>query len=333
MTRAVGRITFAPCAPAARGFSGELYTDAPPAFPEIQFEGGRMNHHADPKSLSVHPAAHAVPDLPPRQYAALKSSIERLGIRHPLLADAEGRVIDGRNRLKIALEIGLEIVPVVTVDGTDAATLACESAVARRNLTDSGRVLVLYMAHPALAGGGVREASRANLKKGASPPNVNNSQSGESKKFATFATLAERYGVAREYFSTLAEMEAKCAGNSSLWQWVQNQILREEYSIPRVNAGLGSKASPHTKKRSDPRYESLVRPAAVTLGNAFAKWGSFSSADAGEALRSLIEPWKRMPDAVRALTKETILEHWPEHEKAELSALLKRAGAKSGRHS
>jgi len=290
-----------------------------------------MNHHVDPKTLTVHPAAHAVPDLILRQYAALKASIERRGIRQPLLADAENRVIDGRHRLKIALEIGLEAVPVVVVADDDAAMLACDAAVARRNLTASGRVLVLYMAHPMLARGGVRNGSLANLKKGARPPNVNKSQSGESKEFATFATLADRYGVPREYFSTLAEIEAKCGGDPTQWKAVTTAILDDEFSIPRVHAGVGSRLSTTGTKRSAPSYGVMVVRAGTTLGNAFKKWGTLKGHDVSAAVDALALPWAQMPDAVRALTVSTILRHWPAHEQADLMKELHGLGKKSGR--
>lgn len=290
----------------------------------------------DPKTLAVHPAAAAIPDLSPAQYAALKDSIARQGIHTRLLIDTENRVIDGRHRLKAAMELGLEIVPCdtiadeVTADDTRAAVIACEAAVARRNLTTSGRVLVLFLAHPDLAKG-AKERGHGNLMPGAAA---------HKKAFGpilygpvlptTYRSVAERYGVPEDYFTTLAEIERKCAGDPEAWAAAQRMILDDEISIPRVNAGIGSRLSTTGKKRGEPSYDVLAGSAAVTLGNAFARWGSFSPLRTSEALGALRTAWQRMPDVVRALTRETIVECWPAHEQAELAAMLKQSGKRSG---
>lgn len=280
-------------------------------------------NHVDPKSLTIHPEAQAVPGLPSAQYAALRESVRRLGIRQPLLADAEGRVIDGRNRLAIALEIGLEAVPVDQVTGEDAAMVAVESAVARRNLTTSGRVLVLYVAHPALARGGVRESSMANLKKGESR-SCPRTTSGESKENGTFASLGDRYQVPSEYFSKLAEIEAKCGGDAGKWEGVKAAILGGEISIPRVNAGVGGAKATEGKKRSDPDYAMIAWRSAKSLGNAFEQWGSLKPDAAERAAEAVGEAVRAMPERCRHLARAAILEGWPAAEQKHLLAALKR---------
>ena len=286
-------------------------------------------NQADPKSLTVHPAAAAIPDLPPAQYAALKSSIERQGILQPLLVDDAGRVIDGRHRLRAAIELGLDVVPVATVAGDDAALIACDAAVTSRNLTTSGRVLILFLAHPDLQRGGVRETSKANLLRG-SAPNVNYSQSGKSKEFATFAAIAERYGVPREYFSTLAEILAKCRDEDD-WRAAQRMILDDEISIPRVNAGIGGRRSTTGTKRSAPSYGPLAARALTTLTNSFRAWSRIEWQP--ERRASLLERFDHAlsvaPPEIRGRVTNWVLS-WPAHEQAEILKELRAAAKKSG---
>ncbi|MBU4460039.1 MAG: ParB N-terminal domain-containing protein [Verrucomicrobia bacterium] len=285
-------------------------------------------------SLTEHPDASAVPSLTPDQYAVLLASVTRHGVKHALDIDVDGRVIDGRNRLRAAREIGLEQVPTVVTDETDVAQAACDAAVARRNLTVSGRVLVLYVAHPALRRG-AKERGHGNLIPGARQKkalglSVDNPR--ESKEFGTFAALAESYRVPSDYFSKLGAIEAQCA-DADEWNEIQRKILEDEHAIPALNAGMGGKAATKGKKRSDPQYAVIAPRAAVTLGNSFKAWNRIPQDGRQRVLAEMRAALQVTPDAVRALIQASILEHWPDHEKAELSALLKRAGAKSGRHS
>lgn len=284
-------------------------------------------HHADPTTLTVHPDAGAVPELSDSQYQALRASIDRHGMFDPILIDGSNRVIDGRHRLRAAIELGMEGVPVARVSVGDVALAACDAAVARRNLTASGRVLVLFLAHPALKRGAA-DRRHANLKRGAKLPDVIPVTSGESKEFATFETLADRYGVPREYFSTLAAIEDRCGAEE--WHAVQAAILGNEASIPALNAGIGGKAATKGKKRSDPQYHIIAPRAVVTIGNSFKSWNKIPQDGRQRVLAEMRTALQATPDAVRALIQDSILEHWPEHEKAELAALLKKAGKKSG---
>jgi hypothetical protein len=59
-------------------------------------------------SLEPHPYALLLPPLTAEEYAALKLNIERFGILHPVITDADGRVLDGVHRVRIAAELGLE---------------------------------------------------------------------------------------------------------------------------------------------------------------------------------------------------------------------------------
>lgn len=289
-------------------------------------------NHVDPKSLKTHPAAAAIPDLPPAQYAALKASIERKGILQPLLVDDAGRVIDGRHRLRAAVELGLEAVPVASIDGADAALIACEAAVARRNLTASGRVLILFTAHPDLQRGGA-DRRKGNLKRGASRPDVNSVTSGESKEFATFEALADRYGVPRQYFSVLAEIRAEA--DAEEWAVAVRSILENEASIPAVRAGLAGRRPTAGSKRTAPDYGHIAPKAITTLTNTFKGWSRIKwiRNEHRDMHREVVESFGAAmaiaPPEIRATVTRAVLA-WPEHERADLLKELRAAGKRSG---
>ena len=72
----------------------------------------------DPKSLQVHPLNEAlIPPMKIDELEALKASIKEHGIKHPLqVLKGTNLVIDGRNRLKAARELGLSKVPIVELE-------------------------------------------------------------------------------------------------------------------------------------------------------------------------------------------------------------------------
>ena len=74
-----------------------------------------------------------------REYAQLKASIEAKGrIEVPVIVDQAGNVVDGKHRLIIAEELGLEDVPMVVLAGHDPEALhnlAVELNACRRQLT------------------------------------------------------------------------------------------------------------------------------------------------------------------------------------------------------
>jgi hypothetical protein len=89
---------------------------------------------------------HAVANLFPLMQGAafeeLVADIKKNGQREPILCDAEGRILDGRNRYRACLAAGVEP-RFVTWDGKGtAAEVALSSNLRRRHLGESQRALV-----------------------------------------------------------------------------------------------------------------------------------------------------------------------------------------------
>ncbi len=74
--------------------------------------------------FEVHPLLQLVPRMGEDVYARLKSSIDSVGLREPILVDKENRIVDGRARARACIE--LEILDANTAQAypdDDIATL------------------------------------------------------------------------------------------------------------------------------------------------------------------------------------------------------------------
>jgi hypothetical protein len=91
--------------------------------------------------IEVHPVAALFPMLAADELAALADDISERGLLQPIVLDAEGRILDGRNRLA-ACELA-EVEPTFTTyEGGDPAGYALAVNIARRQMT-KGQIAVV----------------------------------------------------------------------------------------------------------------------------------------------------------------------------------------------
>jgi hypothetical protein len=89
---------------------------------------------------AVHPAAAAYPLLPPDELQALADDIAANGLLYPIVLDAEGQLIDGRNRLKACQLAGVE--PRFTsLNGHDPVDYVLSANENRRHITKGQRAM------------------------------------------------------------------------------------------------------------------------------------------------------------------------------------------------
>jgi hypothetical protein len=273
--------------------------------------------------LKPHPKLSTFPLLAPEQLEVLTRSVADHGILTPLTAirtpDGGGLVINGRNRLAAAQANLLGSVPVDWApDGTDPVVWAIETAIASRQLTKSGIVLLLLEQHPELA---EARKSRGNFALKFSK-NTNDPRSHLTRP-SSFLGVSERYGVPATYFSDLLSIRDGCKDEE--WIAVRRTILAGESSIPALLAGVGGKVSTKGKNRKDPQYARLITAATKTVANAFRAWGNIKFRDDRHVAiteNNLHEMLVAMPDPVRRIQAQVIAETWPEHEKMELRKAL-----------
>lgn len=119
--------------------------------------------------LRLHQDHALIPCLSAAEYASLRRSVSEQEVLCPLDVTPEGVVLDGRARLKVATQLGLERVPARVVSPADNVAYMVGVAIERRQLSSSQKaaLVVRYAAYEEMrAEAQVR--SRANLKQ-ASP--------------------------------------------------------------------------------------------------------------------------------------------------------------------
>src|SRR3954447_21296737 len=89
--------------------------------------------------LRPHEHEQLVPTLDGHEYLAFRADVERRGLLTPLEVTAAGVVLDGRQRLRAASELGLVEVPVVLVAPEDEVEHVILAALQRRHLSASQR--------------------------------------------------------------------------------------------------------------------------------------------------------------------------------------------------
>jgi N6-adenosine-specific RNA methylase IME4 len=117
-----------------------------------------------PHELRLHPKAEQVPAMPPEERAGFAADVAERGLLVPLEISKEGVVLDGRERLRTALELGLETVPVRIVAVQDELDYMLRAAIFRRQLSASQRAaLVLELEQYRELRTAARERQWANL--------------------------------------------------------------------------------------------------------------------------------------------------------------------------
>jgi N6-adenosine-specific RNA methylase IME4/ParB-like chromosome segregation protein Spo0J len=118
--------------------------------------------------LKPHREAARIPLMAEDEYEAFRADIKARGIRVPLEVTSGDVVLDGRQRLRAARELGLARVPVRVVEVADPLEHMLLAALIRRQLNASQRAaLVLELKRYRLLRAQARERQLANLRQGA----------------------------------------------------------------------------------------------------------------------------------------------------------------------
>jgi ParB-like chromosome segregation protein Spo0J len=129
-------------------------------------------------SIEVHPSAAVFPMMTDDELADLAADIKENGLLHPIVRDADGVLIDGRNRLRACEIAGVEP-SFTTLNGHDATALIVSANLNRRNLTKGQQAMALAMIYPEPAKGGRGKKalgtdgfSQARLSQARCPPSL-----------------------------------------------------------------------------------------------------------------------------------------------------------------
>ena len=103
--------------------------------------------------MQVHPIAALFPMMTDDELSELADDILSNGLIHPLVIDADGVLIDGRNRLRACEIAGVE--PTYQqLNGHDAAAFIVSANLERRNLSKGQQAMALAMIYPEPSKGG-----------------------------------------------------------------------------------------------------------------------------------------------------------------------------------
>lgn len=196
-----------------------------------------------PDELRLHAQADVVPTMGKLEFEAFRADIEQRGLLVPLEITAAGVVLDGRERLNAARELGLTRVPVRVVAPHDQLDYMLRAAIQRRQLSASQRAALTIELHQyqQLAAEG-RERQRANLR-----------------QHAEVATLPPR-GKTREV--------------ASAWAGVSSRTLQDAASVhahdpvlfERVKRGQIAASPAARRVRRAQRDRRLGRAPAIPVG-------------------------------------------------------------------
>jgi len=97
--------------------------------------------------MKVHPIADLFPLMPDDELAALAEDIRENGLIHPVMLDAEGQVVDGRNRVA-ACKLAKVEPKFEKLNGQDAKAYIVSANLARRNLSKGQQAMALAIMYP-----------------------------------------------------------------------------------------------------------------------------------------------------------------------------------------
>lgn len=196
--------------------------------------------YVPPSSLSEHPEAWRIPEMSPEEWADFNESVRCRGaITDPVFALPDGRVFDGRHRLRAATVNELAALPVITWDISEDEALQrmSEAAVLRRSLLPGQRAAIVLEFTEVVERlrEEARERRQANLRQGNVSPVLPELANREVRP--AHIELAEKAGI----------------GKSSMQYLIA--VQRDEPELfDRVKAGeiTINKAYAETKRRKHP---------------------------------------------------------------------------------
>ncbi|GGF88001.1 ParB N-terminal domain-containing protein [Paenibacillus abyssi] len=129
--------------------------------------------YVNPNDLIEHPESHRIPEMSPEEWTDFSTRVEERGeITDPVFALKNGKVFDGRHRLRKAKEIGIRLIPVLFFDITEDEALRrmADSAVLRRQLEPGQRAAIVLEFTELVEK--VREEARERQRKAAEETNM-----------------------------------------------------------------------------------------------------------------------------------------------------------------
>jgi ParB-like chromosome segregation protein Spo0J len=130
----------------------------------------------------VHPLAARFPLLEGPEFDELVSSVKTDGLRKPIKKDAEGNIVDGRNRLRACMKAGVEPAFSQLNEHDDILTIILQENVLRRHLTASQRAMIAADLSEATVGRPAKDSTSVSSATAAKKLQVSRSSVADAKK-------------------------------------------------------------------------------------------------------------------------------------------------------
>lgn len=207
------------------------------------------------KGLEFHRFADLLPMMSGREFEDLKKSIQSTGLQEPILL-YEGKVLDGRNRYRACLALGLkpEFSDLEIADDQAAIDYVISHNLQRRNLTASQKAVVALRAYPEIKDAVRKEriqkirdaiaAKRIEGKTANLPSSAErDDKRGRKKDVTTVSVVGDLFGVSATYVRYAEALQRKdeklldrvIKGEERLYQ-VFKRVCPEE-TKPRTKRG------------------------------------------------------------------------------------------------
>lgn len=111
---------------------------------------------------AFHPVAEIFPFLDGAEFAGLCEDIREHGQREPIIVDRAGLILDGRNRYRACIQIGVEP-KFETYEGADVVALIVSLNLKRRHMSESQRAMVAAKLANLSVGANQHTGASANL--------------------------------------------------------------------------------------------------------------------------------------------------------------------------
>lgn len=185
--------------------------------------------------MKIHPAAEAFPMCDAERFAELKADIETNGQRDPILL-YDGAILDGRNRHKACVELGLEPICETVSQGLDPWAYVWSKNGARRDLQEVQRALVRIKILEGSASWQATQAAiadAANVKRSAAMQGLPHAGKGEKRK----ENVADQVDPSLSGKHVAREAKAEAAGVSAGAMGRAEQIHKHPELAEKVISG------------------------------------------------------------------------------------------------
>lgn len=245
----------------------------------------------DPQSLRLHPLLKQMPVPPPELLESMTADIEERGVDDPLIVDEKNRVMGGRIRLRIILNLNLPEVVIVRRSSSEAATIIVQSLLQRRHHSKSALAYLAFpLFEPMLAE--ARDRQLGFLRKGGS----RSTQNVLLEK--TAEGIARNAGVSRALFFQAAEVHKLFAKYPKAKEHFEPEILNGELCLGYAINGIAGLTSTAGKPRNDTPQLELFARATDTLVFRFLKLTTHEArVQAAKKFGSTVGDW---PDEFRS---------------------------------